>query len=158
MISFLKHYSYLIFFITSDKMSSICVVHMRTGGIQWRPPHSQWNSVGPSLDTECSATKTSDEFLSKASILWLGDSMSPCCFPSSSSYMPSAPSSWMFLRFPGTSVTEMPLSRLSQHWALTYTCRFYQSWISVITSTHCKNELLWTKHCLMPVYEHGGEY
>lgn len=38
MISFLKHYSYLIFFITSDRMSSICVVHMRTGGIQWPPP------------------------------------------------------------------------------------------------------------------------
>lgn len=30
-----------------------------------------------------------------------------------------SPSSWMFLRFPGSSVTEMPLSRLSQHWALT---------------------------------------
>lgn len=77
------------------------------------PPHSEWNSVGPSLGTECPATKKSDEFLRTAAIPWLGDSMSPCSFPSSSSYMPSAPFPWMFLSFQGSSMTEMPLSRLA---------------------------------------------
>lgn len=149
MVSFLKHNSYLIFFITSHRMSSVCVVHLRTGGIQWLPPHlSQWNAVGPSLGAECSATKKSDELLSMASIPWLGESMSPCSVPPSSSYMPSAPSSWTFLRFQGSSVIEMPLARLSQRWVLTYTCRFSQLWISAITTTPCKNKLLWKKALL----------
>lgn len=44
-----------------------------------------------------------------------------------------SPFSWMFLRFQGSSMIEMPLSRLSQHWALTYTGHFRQLWISAIT-------------------------